>query len=442
MCFKDCTSLNTPDFSSLTTSLIIDGAAYYGCNEFSEISLPSQVTYVGEGAFNNCSNLKSIQIESRETSNPITIKDYAFGNNTIASIYCDFENNSSYFNNSSNWNYSDLNIYYKSKFSTTFTVGNNTYTPFTTRSTDSASGLTALSGNNVLLSDVTGDTITVPSAVTNNSVTYNVKEIGPFSYQNNTSVKYLSFDSDSTIDVVRHNAFDGATNLVSNSSSSSTLTFPNTIKKFEPDCLHNCKSITSLTLPYLGTNNSVTTGTTGALGYLFGTTYGSGMTKANQYYSGGSYQGYYLPSGLTTITLTDEVTVPYGSLSNITSLTTVTLNSGVTTINGRAFYGSTGLTTVSLPETLTTINEYAFYGVTALRNNGIVIPSSVTSIGNYAFYNIGSYSYNLNLYMKATSSSGISFGTNYKNSYTNVYYYSATEQSGYWYDNNGTPTLW
>lgn len=51
-----------------------------------------------------------------------------------------------------------------------------------------------------------------------------------------------------------------------------------------------------------------------------------------------------------------------------TSVTSLTVEEGVTTINPYAFKTTTGLTTVQFPSTLTTIGDYAFYGCSALTS--------------------------------------------------------------------------
>ena len=109
----------------------------------------------------------------------------------------------------------------------------------------------------------------------------------------------------------------------------------------------------------------------------------------------------------------------YGFRSSIIS---VIIEDGVTSIGNSAFHGCTGLTSVTIPNSVTSIGNSAFRGCTGLTSVNItdiaawcniafsadeanplyyakhlyvndvevmdlVIPNSVTSIGNYAFYN-------------------------------------------------------
>ena len=60
-----------------------------------------------------------------------------------------------------------------------------------------------------------------------------------------------------------------------------------------------------------------------------------------------------------------------------------TVQDGVASIGGYAFYGCTGLTGVTIPDSVTNIGNYAFENCTGLT--GVTIGNSVTSIGYYAF---------------------------------------------------------
>ena len=66
-------------------------------------------------------------------------------------------------------------------------------------------------------------------------------------------------------------------------------------------------------------------------------------------------------------------------------LTSITVQSGVTTISAEAFYDSRELSSVKLPEGVTQIGTKAFAHCSKLKS--VNIPDSVNSIGEYAFYN-------------------------------------------------------
>ena len=71
------------------------------------------------------------------------------------------------------------------------------------------------------------------------------------------------------------------------------------------------------------------------------------------------------------------------AFSGCTSLTSVKIGNGVTSIGGYAFEGCTSLASITIPDSTTSIGYRAFLNCTSLTS--ITIPDSVTSIGNNAF---------------------------------------------------------
>ena len=66
------------------------------------------------------------------------------------------------------------------------------------------------------------------------------------------------------------------------------------------------------------------------------------------------------------------------------NVTSITLPSGVTSIETYAFYSCTSLASITLPSGVTSIGGSTFYNCKSLTS--ITLPSGVTSIGDYAFY--------------------------------------------------------
>ena len=77
----------------------------------------------------------------------------------------------------------------------------------------------------------------------------------------------------------------------------------------------------------------------------------------------------------------DYNTSPWDSVKS--SIKTVKIESGVTSIESRAFNGCSSLTSIVIPNSVTSIDDSAFYGCSSLTS--INIPDSVKSIGNSAF---------------------------------------------------------
>ncbi len=104
-------------------------------------------------------------------------------------------------------------------------------------------------------------------------------------------------------------------------------------------------------------------------------------------------------TSLTTVTIGDGVTsIGYSAFSGCTGLTSVTIGNSVTSIGNDAFFWCTGLTSVHITDlaawcNISFSNEWAnplYYAHHLYLNDNeitdLVIPNSVTSIKNYAFY--------------------------------------------------------
>lgn len=92
-------------------------------------------------------------------------------------------------------------------------------------------------------------------------------------------------------------------------------------------------------------------------------------------------------NSLASITIPKNVkTLNAGVFQRCQNLRTVTIASGLTTLGDSVFFGCSSLSSVSLPSSLKTIGSTAFQGcnLTELR-----VPSSVTSIGASAFAGVG-----------------------------------------------------
>ena len=114
---------------------------------------------------------------------------------------------------------------------------------------------------------------------------------------------------------------------------------------------------------------------------------------------GGAWAQTQWPSGSCTVTLNngtltvsgnggmDEYADPSNRPWDVNSedITSVVVESGVTSVGMSAFYDFSNLTSVTLPEGLTAINDLAFSDCISLQS--ITIPSTVTSIGGMAFNN-------------------------------------------------------
>ncbi len=88
---------------------------------------------------------------------------------------------------------------------------------------------------------------------------------------------------------------------------------------------------------------------------------------------------------ITSVTIEDGVTsIGKNAFYNCTNLKTITIPDSVTSIVRNAFYQCTSLESITIPNRVTLIDNYVFNKCTNLKT--ITIPASVTSIGEGAFH--------------------------------------------------------
>ena len=90
-------------------------------------------------------------------------------------------------------------------------------------------------------------------------------------------------------------------------------------------------------------------------------------------------------SSLTSVTIPDSITsIGSWAFAGCSSLTSVSIPSSITSIGNSAFRDCSSLTSVSIPNSVTSIGNYGFYECSGLEN--ITIPASVTYVGIYTFF--------------------------------------------------------
>jgi hypothetical protein len=274
---------------------------------------------------------------------------------------------------------SSLSINQESVQAAQFTEGDFTY--------ETVSG-----GVRIISYSGTSEHIVFPSTVTSGSITYDVKEIKEFAFNNNTTIKSVVIPEG--VKKIGSAAFKNCTALES-------VTFPTTLDSISGQAFYGCTSLTSVDLSHtlvtqlyevfascknLETvflpSNLVTIGpicfqNTGIKSITFPETLK--FIDFHAFYS----------TPLETLTIPPSVEeINRDAFNNCQSLTFVEFQTneagdGLITLGNNSFARCSALETVVLPPTIETIGDRAFENCTSLKN--INLPNSLISIGEIAF---------------------------------------------------------
>lgn len=150
-----------------------------------------------------------------------------------------------------------------------------------------------------------------------------------------------------------YGTFDGNTKVTK-------LTIPNSVKVITDTTLRGCNALTTLITPFVGAYRGAK-GVGGLIGFMFEYSETTKIGWTKQPASGGNYNYYYanIPSTLTTVELTDCVTIAHGAFGECNSIRNITLPDGLETIGAWAF-NNVSVRTLTLPSSVKEVGENAF----------------------------------------------------------------------------------
>ena len=334
-CFalSDCYNITSVTFGENSQLTSIGDGAFNWCESLESITIPDSVTSIGEGAFCCCAKLTSITIPDGVKS----IGNHAFaGCSALESITIP---------------------------DSVLSIGDSAFAE-----------CTAL------------ESITIPDSVLS---------IGYSAFEECTALKSITIPG--SVLSIGQRTFAGCSGLES-------AIISEGVKSIGDNAFYNCTNLVNVSLPDSLTSIS------------FNTFYGCNLQTYDDgtaYYLGNSENHYLvlvsvISKEITSFTIDDKTKFIWSSafsecrvlesientqnilcigsyaFEHCNNLKTFTIPYGVTTIEDGTFFCCTNMQTITIPETVTSIGQSAFEGCNNLKS--ISIPNGVTSIGQKAFY--------------------------------------------------------
>ena len=374
------TNLVIPE--SVTT---IRNYAFSGCDGLTSITIPNSVTSIGSSAFRGCSRLTSVTIGHGVTS----IGEDAFYG-------------TAWYNNQPNGVVYAGKVLYKYKGTmptgTSISVNEGTL-GIAGGAFKYCSGLTSVTIPNSVTS-IGSYAFYYCTGLTSVTIGNGVTSVGSYAFRDCSSLADVTLPN--TLKSIGSNAFDDCSSLTA-------IEIPNSVTSINSEAFWGCSSLTRITslIPTenlfvididvfdgVDKNTSTLYVPAGAKATYEATSGWSEFTNIVELEAPGingtcgDNATWSLVDGVLTISGTGAM-YDYTTNSSapwydyIDEITSVVIESGITSVGDYAFYSYSGLTSIEIPNSVTSIGDNAFFSCSGLTS--IEIPNSVTSVGDWAF---------------------------------------------------------
>lgn len=397
--FENCAELKSIKFSFWSVKTI-EGGAFYNCTGLTSVVIPDSVQSMGIETFAGCSNLESLTIPFVGAKSGVKSTDseiYSFGY-----IFGTIEYTNSYF----------------SRQHTKYDNGKIR--------TDDYRLPMSLKTVNVSGGEILDYAFENCMYIENISIPNSITQIGEFAFLGCAYLK--SFDIPQGVTEIKQETFKSCASLVSITvpsnvttlddncfsycTSLTNITLPDGLQKIDFYAFEGCKSLTNIVIPDSVTEimgcvfancESLESLTVPCIGYTegdyiypiagwFGSLWQTDKYDESKYYR---IPGYYytkdytqnstnywgIPLSFKSVTFTKGENI-FG-LTDLSSLTSVTLPQSAKTIEDWTFKDCNNLNRINLPINLQKIGAFAFSGCTKLEK--VNIPDSVTIMREQAF---------------------------------------------------------
>lgn len=356
--FSNCSSLTSIEISNTVRS--IGQLAFSGCTKLKSITIPKSVTSIGKGAFSNCYNLQSMVIPFVGAKAGVTSSNtyqYPFGYIFGESFASNAVEQS----------------YYGSSLSKTTS---SKYAIPASLKEVSVMGGSILRGAFYNCKNLTSVTL------------YDgVSSIGDYAFYQCNGLTDFSFAQ--SIKSIGESAFYGC--------SFTSISIPRNVSNIGIGAFSECNKIESVTIPFVGLNETSPNSYERVFGAIFGikaTTGSASSNIANATCQGFlydtvnkayNYYWYKIPNTLKTVTVLDgSTTIPENAFHNCSWITTFDLPDSIQSIGNGAFYNCDGLIDFSVPFSTTKIGISAFSNCDNLTS--FTLNNGTREIGGKAFY--------------------------------------------------------